>query len=482
LFLPNAEPQVPIRSVPNQIRNRIWAALAALVLTAGIAVPSFAQERTRTLTLQQGLDYAVYTLKHSQPDLTLQLTKGLLQAQPKAPLVHYLQAAAYAQLDRPIQGRRAAARAYRYADDRADKYQAAQLAAKLAVDSDQPTLAQVWLRRTAIHAPSETAQKYIAQDYKALRRINPWSVRLRLEAKPSSNINNGSDTALQIIDGVPVTGTLRGGALALSGAIGVFDLATSYRLNQTQKTRTSLSGRLYVQRVSLSSDAKATAPGVTGSDYASTFAELSLRHAFAVGPEAKRGFAAVDGAIGTSWFGGERSYNFARLSADRTWRFENGQRLVLDALYENRFSARYGSNEADVFGVGARLATPLDNGDLFTVSMALRDTNAKWRNGTFRAASVRADYGFGRPIGPVQLSAGLVLGYADYPSFVSGAILVPGGRQDKSVYGDLNLFFDRLDYAGFAPMLRLRMGRKSSNDSRFDIEELSMSLGIQSKF
>ncbi len=458
------------------------AALAALALYSGLVTSSIAQERTRTLTLQQGLDYAVYTLNNGQPELTLQLTKGLLQAQPKAPIAHFLQAAAYAQTDRPVQGRQAAARAYRYAEKPSDKFQAAQLAARLAVESDQPTLAQVWLRRTAIHAPDETSQKFIAQDYKALRRINPWSFRLRVEARPSSNVNNGSDTALQIIDGVPVTGTLRGGALALSGLIGVFDLATSYRLRETQKTRTTVSGRLYVQRVSLSSEAKATAPMVTGSDYASTFAEISLRHAFATGPEARRGFAGVDATLGTSWFGGERSYNFARLAGDRTWRLAGGRHLVLDALYENRFSARYGSNDADVFGVGARLATPLDNGDLFTLSMALRDTRAKWRNGTFRAASLRADYGFGRPVGPVQLSAGLVLGYADYPSFVSGVFLVPGGRQDKSVYGDLNMFFDRLDYAGFAPMLRLRAGRKSSNDSRFDIEELSLSLGIESKF
>ena len=44
------------------------------------------------------------------------------------------------------------------------------------------------------------------------------------------------------------------------------------------------------------------------------------------------------------------------------------------------------------------------------------------------------------------------------------------------------MLFDQLDYAGFAPMLRLRAGRKSSNDSRYDIRELSVSLGIESKF
>ena len=38
------------------------------------------------------------------------------------------------------------------------------------------------------------------------------------------------------------------------------------------------------------------------------------------------------------------------------------------------------------------------------------------------------------------------------------------------------------DVAGFAPVLRLRSGRKDSNISRFDIRETSISIGIESKF
>ena len=85
-------------------------------------------------------------------------------------------------------------------------------------------------------------------------------------------------------------------------------------------------------------------------------------------------------------------------------------------------------------------------------------------------------------MGPVKLDLALTLGYSDYPNYQSGFIVVPGGRQDKSIYADVNLMFENWDYAGFAPSLRIRAGRTSSNDSRFQTRELSIGLGIQSKF
>ena len=39
-----------------------------------------------------------------------------------------------------------------------------------------------------------------------------------------------------------------------------------------------------------------------------------------------------------------------------------------------------------------------------------------------------------------------------------------------------------LKFAGFSPMLRLRAGEKDSNDSRYSMNEVSLSLGFRSKF
>ena len=48
--------------------------------------------------------------------------------------------------------------------------------------------------------------------------------------------------------------------------------------------------------------------------------------------------------------------------------------------------------------------------------------------------------------------------------------------------GDVTLFFEDYDYAGFAPTVRISAGRRSSNFSMFSSSEFSVSLGIRSKF
>ncbi len=435
------------------------------------------------ISLAQARQLAIHALQTGDPGLAIRLSRGLLRADPRDPLAYYVIARAHAGLNQPNLGRRAAALAYRFADTGPARFQAAQLAARMAHVEGKPSLAKIWLRRAAIHAPSEREEALLARDFRALRTINPWSFSLRTDLRPSSNVNNGADTALQIIDGVPVTGTLSGTARALSGVIGSIDIASTYRLRADERSGTSIGGRLYMQRVGLSSAAKVLAPNARNSDFSSTYAEVSLRHGFAVGPSENGGSAAVELALGESWYAGQRSYRFGRIKATRKWRMDGARTsLALNAMAENRNKARFRTNDARILGLGGGVRRRLGNGDSLGLIIALRNSQASHYNGTFTSASMRASYTFAKPVGPARLSAGLVLGYSDYPVYRSGIFMVPGGRQDKSIYGDLSLFFDRFDYAGFAPMLRIRTGRKSSNDSRFDTREFSVSLSIQSKF
>lgn len=474
----NAALPMPTRPAHKLVHSLVRALAFAILLTGAVQA-----DESVELTLEQARAVSVAALQNGDPGLAIQVAKGLLKANPRDPIAYFVLAQAHAGLNQPNLARRAAAYAYRYSQTGPARFQAAQLAARMAFEEGKPSLAQVWLRRTAIHAPSEQAEKLVARDYRTLRAINPWSFRLRTDLRPSNNVNNGADTSLQIIDGVPVTGILSGSARALSGVIGVLDIASAYRLRADANSATSLGGRLYVQRVGLSGDAKALAPNANNSDFASTYAEISLRHGFAVGAPGKKGTAAVELAFGESWYGGARSYRFGRIRAQRNWLLAGGRtRLLVRAVAENRNKARYRSNDARILGLGAEIKRVLGNGDSLGVTMAFRDSVARHHNGTFTSASMRTSYTFAKPVGPARLSAGLIMGYSDYPVYRSGLFLVPGGRQDKSVYGELSLFFDRYDYAGFAPMLRFRTGRKSSNDSRFDTRELSLTLSVQSKF
>jgi len=476
---------MPIRFAINPILNLI----RALLLGVGLAIcclPRAGQAQapleTHELSLDQARQLAVQALQSGNPGLAIQVSKGLLKADPRDPFAYYVIAQAHAKLNQPNLSRRAAARAYRYSETSQAQFQAAQMAARMAYTEGKPTLAQIWLRRTAIHAPTEREERLVAEDYRVLRSQNPWAFRLRTDLRPSNNVNNGADTALQIIDGVPVTGFLSPTAQALPGLIGSVDISSTYRLRANETSATSLGGRLYVQRVALSSASKSKAPLAHNSDFSSTYAEISLRHGFVVGGPGSGGSAAVDLALGESWYAGQRSYRFARLGAERGWRLDEGRtRLQLNAVAEDRSKVRYASNDARIFGLGAQLGRKLENGDKVTVTLAVRDTDAKTVNGTFTSASMRTSYAFGKSVGPARVSAGLVLGYSDYPAYVT-FISAPGGRQDKSVYGDLSLFFDQYDYAGFAPMLRIRSGRKVSNISRFSTRDMSVSLSIESKF
>lgn len=441
---------------------------------------SQAQEKVE-LSLSQARNLAIQALETGNPDLAIQLAKGVLKADPKDPLAYYIIARSHARLDDPHLARRAAGYAYRYADTGPARFEAAQFAARMAFEGEKYSLSQLWLRRTAIHAPTEQDELLVARDYKLLRRVNPWSLRLRTDSRPSNNVNNGSDTSRNIIDGVPDEGTISGSGLALSGLIGSLDVAPSYRLHGDENSQTTLGARFYAERVSLSDSAKDIAPEATGSDFASTYAETSLTHAFAVGSAETAGQAIVNVAFGESWYGGERNYRFARLNGSRSWRLDADTRIALRAGAERRYMARYTYNDARVLSLGADFGRILGNGDVINVALAYQDADAESINGTYSTMSMRAGYTLGKALGPARVSMGLVMGHTKYDQFLfslNGAV----PRTDKSLYGDVTLTFDRYDYAGFVPTLRLRSGRKNSNFSRYSSREASLSVGIASKF
>lgn len=433
------------------------------------------------MTLPQARGLASAAVQ-DDPALALRLARGLLLADKGDAVAHYISAAAQARLGRPTEARKSAARAYRFANAQADRYRAAQLAARLAYDEDRPTLAQIWLRRTAIHAPDDRQKALIARDYRALRQQAPWSFGLRTTVKPSDNVNNGPETAEILIDGIGGNGNTAPGALALSGTIGAVDLSARYRLRATAENATHLAARLYHRRVWLSSEARAIAPDAENGDYASTYSELSLRHAFSAGPSGGGGSAALTATLGGTRYGGNHNYMFAKLRGDRRWNLSAASDLRLNATAERRFDARATENDARILGLGATLGHRFDSGASVQVTLSMRDSSAVNDNGTYRGASLQARYGFARPLGPARVTATIGAGLVDYPSYLFSTTLGRRPRQDNSAFAELSLFFSEFDYAGFAPTLSVRSSQNRSNFSRFTTDELSVTIGIGSNF
>ena len=463
-----------MRCVTSQIRNLIFA----VALCCG--APLQAQDGV-SLTLPQARELAVLAVNDGNSALAIRMARGLLKADPKDTLAHYILATAHTQTKRYGAGRRAAARAFRFARTDGDRLRSAQLAARLSYLEGRPTLAQLWLRRTANYTSDAASDARLARDYRALRAQNPLSFSIRTGLRRSSNLNNGSSGVYNVIDGV-IAPDYPFATQALSGMVATLDGSVRYRLHATQTRQTVVSGRLFVQRVSLSDAAKATNPQARNSDYGATYGELSLNHAFAVGPPEKRGTASVGITLGESWYAKRRNFRLARLSADRNWRLSGTRQLQLNASVETRFDARNAVNDARVLGLGMFYGARQENGNQLGLDFAFRDTQAASDNGTYRTASMRASYALAKPVGPVKLSAAAGLEYARYPAFRLSGQIGPTRRSDQGYYGEFSAFFHTLDYAGFAPSLRLRFGRRTSNFSQYTSRELSLSLGIQSKF
>ncbi|MEO0765618.1 MAG: surface lipoprotein assembly modifier [Pseudomonadota bacterium] len=453
---------------------------ATLALWASVAVSEDAKpDAGATFSLDQARSVARAALHAGEFELARQIAMGLLEADAKDPFAYGVLAAAHSRLNDPKLARAAARLSYRYSDTAAERFGAARTAASVAAAQDRPTLSQAWLRIAATHADTPQQDKLVAREYARARAANPLRLDINFSIAPSDNVNSGTDNVLEVINGVPTLGFFSGSSRALSGTVAIFDARLRYRLRADQSSRTTATARLYTRRVDLSGEAKAIAPNVSNSDFASTYTELGLQHRFKLG--APGNAMAVGAALGASWFGGERSYDFAKANIRRDIRLSERSRLSLTGVAERRLSTISSLRDASVVTLGANFGHKLSGGDRFSIGLTVQDVSGDNINADYQTASLRARYTFGKQVGPVQITTGLTFGYTDYNVYTL-VNPVAGGRQDESIYGDISLFFADYHVGGFAPTLQLRTGQRSSNVNRFEISETTITFGIQSKF
>lgn len=430
------------------------------------------------LTLAQSRQLAQQALLQGKPQVTLEIASALAQINPSDSHALLLISAAQSSLKRPTPARKAAALAYRRSENPKQRLQAAQMAAENALAEERPTLTQIWLRRAALHTESDEQTKSLARAYGRVRSINPWSVHAGLSVRPSNNVNNGANTALNVIDGVSSVGVIDPTSRALSGTIGTLDLTVGYRLQADARSRTTLRARTQLRQVMLSSEAKRLAPTASGSDFGWTYAELGLEHLFKIG-EAKGNHAKLSFTSGALWTDDGQEYTFGRIAGERVWSPNTTNRFTLGSAI-SLFDREVSTNDSQVYKLTGGYDHALSNGDIFGVDLSLQTTESDNANGRSDVASLRLSYNFAKKWGPAKASASLTYTHSDYPDYT--VITTLTGRNDNALNADLSLFFSDYDYAGFAPKVTLRTGRKDSNISLFETRELSFVVGIQSKF
>lgn len=459
--------------------------VAALFLSLPLTQTATAQAAGQTsVTLDQARAIGRQALATGNTGLALQVAAGLLQADPKDEMAHFMMAAALAQANAHDDSRRAAAKAYRYTDTSIRKFEAAQLAARMAVQGDRPTLAQLWLRRAANHAPNDQADAIVASDYKKLRQINPWSFRLNGGVTPTDNLNNGTENDFLVIDGGADGGRIINGA-PLSGLEAHVDAQVSYRLRADKTSATQWNARLYLKEVRLSDEARALSPTTEAGDFAYAYIDTGVRHAFAIGDSGTT--AAVSGNIGQTWSGGTPYTRFARIKGEIGYKLGDQTRIGFSASVDQQNRVNNRSQDRTILGFGANLTHKLGSGDTAGLSLYVRDTNSNGFNAKNEYAAIRASYALGKAIGPVSISGGLTYSYRNYDTFFASIdpntnAFVASRRQDNGLTADVTFVFNDIHYAGFVPSLTVRARSTSSNISLYETQAVSVSMGIRSKF
>lgn len=366
----------------------------------------------------------------------------------------------------------AAAAAWRAAEAPRLKFDAALLAADIAARQERLTRAQIWLRRADQAAGDPARRALIAGAYRQVRRRNPLSFALRFSARPSNNVNNGAETTMIEIGGLPFfldpSGQQLGGYEAAAG------LSFSYRISETETRRTEALGEVYLHKVWLDSEAKAAAPGVEGSDFDQAVVAAGLRHHRMIWPDL--GPSRVAGVIGQSWYGHAELARWAELQLGQTVRLNDRGRLDFATVLRAEKRLDDDINSSVSLALSASFTRPVGNGRL-SLGATVREVRSA--SGTVDHASValRATRAFGR-VGPVVPAVRASVERRNYHKFAAAT----DGRDDTAVSLGFDVTWPEAGFYGFAPRLSLEARRTLSNVDIYDRNEYAIGLSVVSRF
>ncbi|MCG6904433.1 MAG: hypothetical protein LJE68_17320, partial [Rhodobacter sp.] len=280
---------------------------AAFACTAAIADPAPIE-----LTPDEAYLAAVYNMQQGREALSYSLADALLQRNPGDFRTLVLKSQAALSTNRLPEAVAAGQLAWRAASDGSEKYTAAMVTAQALNAEGKKTRAQLWLRRATDVAPDAGARALATRDFRFVRAQNPWLTQLSFNISPTDNVNNGSirDSVRAWVYGVPIDFVLSGAAQALEGVEYSTGIATRYRFAQGGHHAHDLVMQFNHRTYSLTADAKAQAPGVSGSDFA--FTQAALAYVYQRRPEHGLGPYSLNVTAGQTWYGGDPYLKFLR--------------------------------------------------------------------------------------------------------------------------------------------------------------------------
>lgn len=461
------------------MRAALKAVAAALVLAC--AAPVAQAEAPASVPLAQAATpqieaAAVAALAGGRRAEVLAMARELLARDPNSTLGHYLVARVMLGAGDTAAARKEARLSFGAAQSRRQRYEAARLAGQVALTDKRWAAAQYWARQTIQYAPDARARAVGVNDFRRLRAASPYSFRLKVGVRPTSNANGGADERGYVVDGIATPWTLSPDAMALRGVVGTANADFSWRIAQDARSVTTLGLSGYGRAIEFAgTPLDGTGAEVRNADYSAASLGLSLTQARAFGAGLS-GSATLE--AGRMWQGGAPAYDWLGLQLDGSKLLAPNLRANLGADFEQRDwqgSARHDIRRALSFGVVKSSAT----GD---VSLGLGASNLASSSGQARSWSLSASLGYApkAQIGPVSLSLSAGLSKTVYPDYT--ALFLANGREDNSTFAEIGLWAPGLGVAAFAPEVKLQAVRVRSNISRFSYSEVAVALGWRSAF
>ena len=453
----------------------------ALRIIAMLAASGAQAQSNVDIPVDQARTIATRAVLAGDMALAREIALQLLTVDPDDRTALIVIAATAPQMGDPSAGRVAGARAWDLSVTNAEKYEAARLTALAAANEGRFTLSTLWLRRALTVAPDDAEYARTIADARTVARRNPWSTSVGFSISPSNNVNGGAKSPTVTTNGAPTGGTLTRDALALEGIRATFNFRTQYRLHADASRRTTVALRYQGARVKLTEDVD-----IPDASFATNTFEGSVRydHALDIGSYGL-GFA-----VGRSDYRDVDRYDLStdmefyanvRISADYRRPLSSATEINLSTQAERLSYRNANIGDVDRVTLQTGIIHQLASGDAWRASLSYTDSDGDSVNYTSDMWTLQGAYFWKDPIGAVSLSVGAGLSWANYPDYqLLGS--VAGGRQDTTVFYNVNIGFPDVAYAGFVPGVTVNHSISDSNVSRFTRDTLSVGLTVNSVF
>lgn len=450
---------------------------AALLLVAALVAATPATAERRVLKPGEMRNLAVTALDARRPDVALDLTTALLERDPNDIQALLIRSRAARDGGNYALAKSAAQKAWSLGrGDKATRHAAALAMAQALSSQGQRTRAQIWLRRAAEAAPTPQAKAMAVRDFRYVRSRNRWSTQLQFNVAPKSNVNNGSanSTFTEYLFGQAYELPLPGAAQALSGVEFSLGANTRYRLAETTRSATDLTFAAQYTTYMLTDAARALAPTALGSDYALGSLTAGIAQKW-LSPDARTEYR-LGGSVGHSWYGGRAYGQHFDLTAGVGYAASKTTKLAFDGRAKITRGPR--APHSDALTLSAKITQKMANGAVFGLWGAGTKSRSSVNVAKYTDLSIGVSYAPDIALLGATPRFGLGLRKRDYP--VSG--FAPGFRDDLEQSAWLDLTFEKIDYFGFHPTVRVQASRTNSNISVFDINKSGVSFGITSAY